>query len=146
MLRAFSRTPKRMETTNMVGYDYPILGFFWSMFIFFLWFAWLVLLFRIFADIFRNHEMGGFAKALWMIFVIVLPFIGVFGYVIFNGTDMAQRDYQHAMNQQKAFDSYVKETAGGASSAEELTKLAALKDQGVLSEAEFAAQKAKILS
>ena len=130
----------------MVGYDYPILGFFWSMLIFFLWFAWLMLLFRIFADIFRQKEMGGFAKALWVIFVIFLPFLGVLIYVIANGSSMAQRDYQSAVNQQQAFDDYVKQTAGTASSADELTKLAALKDQGVITDAEFAAQKAKLLA
>ena len=130
----------------MVGYDYPILGFFWSMLFIFLWVAWIFLLFRIIADIFRNHEMGGFAKALWLIFVVVLPFLGVLMYVIFHGGDMAQRDYQSAVDQQKAFDSYVKQTAGTASSADELTKLAALKDQGVITDAEFAAQKAKLLS
>ena len=130
----------------MVGYDYPILGFFWSMLIFFLWFAWLILLFRIFADIFRQREMGGFAKAMWVIFVIFLPFLGVLMYIIFNGGSMAQRDYQSAVDQQKAFDSYVKQTAGTASSADELAKLADLKAKGILSDAEFAAQKAKILS
>jgi hypothetical protein len=130
----------------MVGYDYPILGFFWSMLIFFLWFAWLILLFRIFGDIFRQKDMGGFAKAVWMIFVIFLPFLGVLMYVIFHGSSMAQRDYQAAVDQQKAFDSYVKQTAGTASSADELTKLASLKQQGVISDAEFAAQKAKLLS
>jgi len=130
----------------MLGYDYPILGFFWSMLIFFLWFAWLILLFRIFADIFRQKEMGGFAKAMWVIFVIFLPFLGVLMYIIFHGGSMAQRDYQSAVNQQKAFDTYVKETAGTASSADELAKLADLKAKGILSDAEFAAQKAKILS
>jgi len=130
----------------MLGYDYPILGFFWSMLIFFLWFAWLILLFRIFADIFRQKEMGGLAKAMWVIFVIFLPFLGVLMYIIFHGGSMAQRDYQSAVNQQKAFDTYVKQTAGTASSADELAKLADLKAKGILSDAEFAAQKAKILS
>ena len=130
----------------MVGYDYPILGFFWSMLIFFVWFAWLILLFRIFADIFRQKEMGGLAKAMWVIFVIFLPFLGVLMYIIFHGGSMAQRDYQSAVNQQKAFDTYVKQTAGTASSADELAKLADLKAKGILSDAEFAAQKAKILS
>jgi plasmid stabilization system protein ParE len=76
----------------MVGYDYPILGFFWSMLFIFLWVAWIFLLFRIIADIFRNHDMGGFAKALWLIFVVVLPFLGVLIYVIAYSGDMAERD------------------------------------------------------
>jgi hypothetical protein len=90
--------------------------------------------------------MGGFAKALWVILVLFLPFLGVLMYVIFHGGDMAQRDYQHAVDQQKAFDSYVKQSAGTASSADELAKLAALKDQGVITDAEFASQKAKLLT
>ena len=131
----------------MVGYDYPILGFFWSMLFIFLWVAWIFLLFRIIADIFRNHEMGGFAKALWLIFVIVLPFLGVLLYVIINSGDMAERDLKSAQKQQAQFDSYVRQTAGSSvSSADELTKLASLKSQGVLSDAEFDAAKAKLLS
>jgi Phospholipase_D-nuclease N-terminal/Short C-terminal domain len=136
-----------METTTMVGYDYPILGFFWSMLFIFLWVAWIFLLFRIIADIFRNHEMGGFAKALWLIFVVVLPFLGVLLYVIIYSGDMAERDLKSMQRQQEQFDSYVRQTAGSsASSADELTKLAALKSQGVITDAEFAAQKAKLLS
>ena len=75
----------------MLAYDYPILGLFWTMMIFFLWIAWLILLFRVFADIFRS-DMGGFAKALWSIFVILAPFLGVFIYVIANGRAMGERD------------------------------------------------------
>jgi hypothetical protein len=136
-----------METTNMVGYDYPILGFFWSMLFIFLWVAWIFLLFRIHADIFRNHEMGGFAKALWLIFVVILPFLGVLIYVIVYSGDMAERDLKSMQKQQEQFDAYVRQTASsGASSADELTKLAALKNQGVITDAEFAAQKAKLLS
>ena len=131
----------------MVGYDYPILGFFWSMLFIFLWVAWIFLLFRIIADIFRNHEMGGFAKALWLIFVVVAPFLGVLIYVIVYSGDMAERDLKSMQKQQEQFDAYVRQTASsGASSADELTKLAALKNQGVISDAEFAAQKAKLLS
>ncbi len=131
----------------MVGYDYPILGFFWSMLFIFLWVAWIFLLFRIIADIFRNHEMGGFAKALWLIFVVILPFLGVLIYVIVYSGDMAERDLKSMQKQQEQFDAYVRQTASsGASSADELTKLAALKNQGVITDAEFAAQKAKLLS
>jgi predicted PurR-regulated permease PerM len=130
----------------IVGYDYPLLGFFWSVLIIFLWVAWIFLLFRVFADIFRNHEMGGFAKAVWCIFVIIVPFLGVLIYLIAHGGDMAKRDIQDAKAQQEAFNQYVRETAGTTSSADELQKLAALKEQGVLTEAEFAAQKAKLLS
>jgi len=131
----------------MFAYDYPLLGFFWTMLLVFLWVAWIIILIRVFADIFRNHEMGGFAKALWVIFVIILPFLGVLIYLIANGGDMAKRDMKSAQDQQAAFDSYVRQTAGtSTSSADELTKLAQLRDQGVITDAEFAAQKAKLLA
>ena len=131
----------------MLAYDYPILGLFWSMLIFFLWIAWIMLLFRVFGDIFRNKDMGGFAKALWTLFVIFAPFLGVFVYLIVEGRSMAERDLARAQASEAAFQSYVRETAGsGASSADELAKLAELHKSGVLSEAEFATQKAKLLA
>ncbi len=129
----------------MLAYDYPLLGLFWSMMIFFLWVAWLILLFRVFADIFRSHDMGGWAKALWSIFVILLPFLGVFIYLIVNGKAMGERAAADAQQQQAAFDTYVRQTAGTTGSADELAKLAALRDNGTLTDAEFAAQKAKLL-
>ena len=117
----------------IVGYDYPILGFFWTMLFIFLWVAWIFLLIRIIADIFRNHEMSGIAKALWLIFVVIVPFLGVLLYVIIHSGDMAERDLQSMQKQQEQFDSYVRQTAGSAtSSADELVKLAALKDQGII--------------
>ena len=130
----------------MLSYDYPLLGFFWSMLMIFLWIAWIFLLIRVFADVFRNHKMGGFAKALWIIFVIVAPFLGVLIYLIVHGGSMAERDLHDAQSQQAAFDSYIRETAGSSGAADELTKLAALKSQGVITDAEFAAQKAKLLA
>jgi predicted PurR-regulated permease PerM len=130
----------------IVGYDYPILGFFWSMLIIFLWVAWLMLLFHIIFDIFRNHEMSGVSKALWLIFVVILPFLGVLVYMIAHGSDMALRAGQDAQQQQQAMDSYIRQTAGSTSTADELSKLASLKNDGVITDAEFAAQKAKLLS
>jgi len=129
----------------MLAYDYPILGLFWTMMIFFLWVAWLILLFRVFADIFRS-DMGGGAKALWSIFVILVPFLGVFLYVIANGRAMGERDIAIAQQRESEMQAYIRQTAGGAGGAEELAKLAALRDQGVLTEEEFSAQKAKLLS
>ena len=130
----------------MLAYDYPLLGLFWTMMWFFLWIVWLMLLFRVFADIFRSHDLGGFAKTLWIIFVVLVPFLGVFVYLIARGKAMSQRDIDDARANQAAFDDYVRQTAGASSSADELAKLAALRDQGVLSEAEFAAQKSKLLA
>jgi hypothetical protein len=130
----------------MLAYDYPILGLFWSMMIFFLWFAWLMLLFRVFADIFRSQDMGGWAKGLWSIFVILVPFLGVFIYVIVNGRAMGERDLAAAQQRETEFQTYVRQTAGTTGAADELTKLAALRDSGALTDAEFAAQKAKLLT
>ena len=133
----------------MFAYDYPLLGVFWTMLWFFLWFAWLMLLFRVFADIFRSKDMGGFAKALWSIFVIFVPFLGVLIYVIARGHKMAERDMADAAQNEAAFRSYVQEAAGsggGGGTADELAKLADLKAKGVLTDDEFAQQKAKLLS
>lgn len=130
----------------MLAYDYPLLGVFWSMMIFFLWVAWIILLFRVFADIFRTQSMGGWAKAFWSIFVILLPFLGVFIYVIVNGRAMGERDIAAAQQREAEFQTYVRQTAGTSGAADELTKLAALRDSGALTDAEFAAQKAKLLT
>jgi len=129
----------------MLAYDYPILGLFWTMMIFFLWVAWLILLFRVFADIFRS-DMGGGAKALWSIFVILVPFLGVFLYVIANGRKMGERDIAAAQQRESEMQAYIRQTAGSGGNADELAKLAALRDQGALTDEEFAAQKAKLLS
>jgi hypothetical protein len=129
----------------MLAYDYPILGLFWTMMIFFLWIAWIILLFRVFADIFRSDMSGG-VKALWSIFVILAPFLGVFIYVIANGRAMGERDIEKAQAREAEMQAYIRQTAGGTGGADELAKLAALRDQGVLTEEEFTAQKAKLLT
>jgi ABC-type multidrug transport system fused ATPase/permease subunit len=129
-------------------YQYPILDFFLTMLYFFLFIIWIWLLITVFIDIFRSHDMGGWAKALWVIFIIILPFLGVLVYLIARGGKMHERAAQEAAQQQKAFDQYVRQAAGtpGATSADQLAKLADLKSQGVLSDAEFETQKAKILA
>ncbi len=127
-------------------YNYPLLDILWTMIEFFLFFLWIWLLIVIFGDIFRSHDMGGLAKALWVIFVIILPFLGVLIYLIARGGSMHERAAAAAAQQQKAFDAYVKQTAGSGSSADELAKLADLKAKGVISDAEFEAQKAKLLA
>src|ERR1700722_12065838 len=129
----------------MVAYTYPLLSIFWTMLEFFLFFIWIWLIISVFSDVFRSHDIGGLAKALWVIFVIILPFLGVFVYLIARGGKMQERAANEAAQQQKAFDQYVQQAAGtgGASSADQLSKLADLKAQGVLTDAEFDAQKAK---
>jgi len=125
-----------------------VLDAFLTMLYFFLFIIWIWLLIMVFMDVFRSHDMSGWAKALWVIFIIILPFLGVFVYLIARGGKMHERAAEQAAQQQKAFDQYVKQAAGtpGESSADQLHKLADLKSQGVLSDAEFEAQKAKILA
>ena len=131
----------------MLAYEYPLLGLFWSMLIFFLWFAWIMLVFRVITDIFRNHEMRGISKALWLIFVIIVPWFGVLIYLLANGDNMASRSIAEQQAAQDQFDSYVRQTAGASvGSADEITKLAGLRDSGVITDEEFAAQKAKLLA
>jgi hypothetical protein len=115
---------------------------------FFLFIIWIWLLFMVFFDIFRSHDMGGWAKGLWVVFIIVMPYLGVLVYLIARGGKMHERQAQQAALEKKAFDQYVKQTAGtgGESTADQLAKLADLKSQGVLTDAEFEDQKAKILA
>ena len=131
----------------MLGTDYPIADLFLTMLWFFLFIIWIWLLIMVFADIFRSHDMGGGAKALWVIFIIILPFLGVFVYLLARGGKMQERNLKAAQAQQQAFDDYVRQTAGGgADTASQLQKLADLKAQGAITDAEFEAQKAKLLA
>jgi hypothetical protein len=131
----------------MLAYDYPLLGVFWTMLWFVLFFVWLWLLITVFIDVFRSHDLGGFAKALWVIFLIVLPFLGVLMYLIVRGRHMQERALQGAAKQEAEFRGYVQDVAGsGANTADQLSKLAELKDRGILSDAEFETEKAKVLS
>jgi hypothetical protein len=137
----------REENTTMLAYDYPLLGMFWTMLIFFMWIVWIMLLIRVFADIFRSHDMGGGAKALWSIFVIVFPFLGVFVYMIARGRSMTQRDVAVAQQNEAAFQTYVRGVASdGVSTADELAKLSELRAKGVLTDAEYEQQKTKLLA
>lgn len=130
----------------MLAYDYPILGLFWTLLMIFLWIAWLMLLFKVIFDIFRNRNLGGFAKALWAIFVIVLPWLGVLIYLIAHGRDMSERDLADAQAQEAAFRSYVQGAAGTTSTADEINKLSDLRSRGVITDIEFEQQKAKLLT
>ncbi|MEV4947654.1 SHOCT domain-containing protein [Streptomyces sp. NPDC053755] len=130
-----------------LAYDFPLLGAFWTMLWFFLWIMWFILLFRIIMDIFRDDSMSGWAKAGWLVFCIVLPFLGVFVYVIARGKNMGRREMAQARAQQEEFNAYIRDTAGsGTSSAEELAKLAEIRDKGVITEEEFRRAKEKVLS
>src|SRR4029079_17771727 len=104
-----------MEDFGMLAYDYPLMGVFLSMLWFFLWIIWIMLLFRVIGDVFRSHDMGGFAKAMWLLLVILLPFFGVCVYLIARGHAMAQRDMNAAQAREEAFKTYVQETASASS-------------------------------
>jgi ABC-type multidrug transport system fused ATPase/permease subunit len=129
----------------MLAYSYPLLGVFWTMLEFFFFFIWIWLLIIVFGDIFRSHDMGGFAKVLWVIFVIVVPLLGVLVYLIARGGSMHERAVERAQQQDQAFQAYVQQTAGSASTADEVAKLADLKASGAITEEEFQAAKAKVL-
>lgn len=129
----------------MFAYDYPLLSIFWTMLEFFFLFLWIWLLIIVFVDIFRSQDLHGAAKAAWVILVLILPLIGVLIYLIVRGGGMHERSAARMQQQQAAFDDYVRQTAGSDGAADQLAKLADLKDKGTISDAEFEAEKAKIL-
>jgi hypothetical protein len=119
---------------------------FWSIVWFTLFFIWIWLLIVVFGDIFRSPDLSGWGKAIWTIFVIFLPYLGVFVYLIARGHKMSEHAIAQAQAMQEAQNSYIKSVASSASSpADELSKLAALRDQGAITEAEFASMKAKVV-
>jgi ABC-type multidrug transport system fused ATPase/permease subunit len=126
--------------------SYPLLNIFWSMFIFFLWIIWIWILITVFIDIFRSHDLGGFAKALWFLFVLFIPVLGVLVYLIARGGKMHEHAVQQAQQQDQEFRAYVQEAAGSQNSADQLAKLADLRDRGVITAQEFDRQKAKVLA
>ena len=126
--------------------DYTFLDVFWSMLVFFVWVAWFMLLFKIVGDIFRRRDIGGGSKTLWLIFVLFLPFLGVFVYLIANNDEMAQRDLERAQAAQAQFNDYVQQAAGSGGAAAEIDKAKKLLDSGAINESEFAALKAKALA
>jgi hypothetical protein len=128
----------------LVAADYPFLDVLWTMILFFAWVAWIWIAITIFVDIFRRHDISGWGKAAWVVFVIVLPFLGVLIYLIAQHDGMRERSIKQAQAQQAAFDDYVRETAGG--SAAEIAKAKELLDAGTISQAEFDAIKAKAVS
>jgi ABC-type multidrug transport system fused ATPase/permease subunit len=129
------------------SYSYPLLGAFWTIFEIFLWVIWFWILITVFIDIFRSHDLSGGAKALWFIFVLILPLIGVLVYLIARGGTMHERSVRQAQRQEEEFRSYVQQAAGSqASPADQLAKLADLRDRGAITTEEFDRQKAKILA
>ena len=128
------------------SYSYPLLGAFWTILEIFLWVLWIWILIYIFIDIFRSNDLSGWAKALWFIFVLFIPLIGVLVYLIARGSSMQQRAQREAQQQDQQFRAYVQDAAGSGSTADQLTKLADLRDRGVITPEEFEREKAKVLA
>jgi ABC-type multidrug transport system fused ATPase/permease subunit len=128
--------------------SYPLLNVFWTMFEFFLWVIWIWILITVFIDIFRSHDLSGGAKALWFLFVLFIPLIGVLVYLIARGGEMHERAARQAQRQDEALRSYVQQAAADSptSTADQLSKLADLRDRQVISAEEFDREKAKILA
>ena len=128
------------------GYNYPLLDFFWTIFEIFLWVIWIWILIWIFIDIFRSHDLSGWAKALWFLFVLFIPLVGVLVYLIARGGSMQARAQQQAQQADADARAYIQEAAGSGSTADQLTKLAELRDRGVITPEEFEREKAKVLA
>ncbi len=130
------------------SYSYPLLGAFWTIFLIFLWVIWFWVLITVFIDIFRSHDLSGWGKALWFLFVLFIPLIGVLVYLIARGGSMQERAAQQAQQQDAQFRSYVQDAAADspASTADQLAKLADLRDRGVISADDFEREKAKVLA
>ena len=130
----------------MVAADYPFLDVFWTMLVFFAWVIWFWILIVILTDVFRRRDISGWAKALWIIFVIVLPFLGVLVYLIANHDSMAERNMSDAQAQKAQMDDYVRSVAGSGGAAAEIEKAQALLQSGAITQAEFDQIKAKALA
>ena len=131
----------------MLAADYPFLDVLWTMIIFFCWVAWIWVLIVIISDLFRRHDTSGWIKALWVVFLIILPFLGVLIYLIANGSGMSRRQAESVRASQEQFDSYVKSVAGsGGGSASELAQAKQLLDSGAITQEEYEKLKAKVLA
>ena len=129
----------------MFAAEYPFLEVLWTILVIFAWVIWFWLLITVFADLFRRHDIGGGKKVVWIIFVILLPFLGVFVYLISQGHGMTERNEKQLRTQQAHMDDYVRSVAGGGGAAAEIEKAKALLDSGAISQAEFDSIKAKAL-
>jgi len=130
----------------VIAADYPFMDVLWSMLIFFFWVIWIWIVITVLIDIFRRHDIGGWHKAVWVIFVVVLPWLGVLVYLIAQHDGMRERSIKQAQAQQQAFDEYVKDKAGGGGSVSEIAKAKELLDSGTITQAEFEQLKAKALT
>jgi hypothetical protein len=129
-----------------IAADYPFLDVMWTILVFFVWVAWFMLLFRVFADIFRRQDLSGWGKTGWLIFTIVLPFLGVFVYLIAQGREMTERSLERSAAQQAQFDDYVRSTAHNGGSASEISQAKQLLDTGAITSSEFETLKQRALA
>ena len=130
----------------MIAADYPFLDLMWTMIVFFVWIMWFWLLFTVFADIFRRHDLSGWGKTGWLIFTIVLPFLGVFVYLITQNNGMSVRNLVRARGQKAQFDQYVRETAESGGATAEIERAKSLLDSGAITQSEFDVIKQKALA
>jgi hypothetical protein len=126
--------------------DYPFLDIFWTMLIFFMWVIWIWILVTVLMDLFRRHDIGGWGKAAWCLFVVVLPYLGVFIYLITQGREMAERRASEVQASQAQFDSYVRSVATNGGATDQIAKAKELLDSGAIDQAEFEALKRKALA
>ena len=129
----------------VIAADYPFMDVFWSMIIFFFWVIWIWIVVTVLIDIFRRDDIGGWAKAAWVIFVVILPWLGVLIYLIVESDGMRERSMKQAQAQKRELDDYVRDAAGGGS-AGEIAKAKELLDTGAITQDEFQALKAKALA
>jgi hypothetical protein len=135
----------------MVASSYPFLDVLWTMLVIFAWVIWFWLLITVFADLFRRHDTSGWSKALWIVFVIIAPFLGVLIYLIANGSGMAERNMKQAQAQQANMDQYIRSVAStsggsGGGAAADIAQAKSLLDSGAITQDEYDALKAKALS
>ena len=126
--------------------DYPFLDVFWTMLVFFFWVIWIWILITVLIDLFRRHDISGWGKAAWALFVIVLPYLGVFVYLITQGKGMAERRAEEIRASQASFDQYVRDAAGSSGPSDQIAKAKELLDSGAIDQAEFDALKRKALA
>jgi hypothetical protein len=126
--------------------DYPFLDIFWTMLIFFMWVIWIWILVTVLMDLFRRHDIGGWGKAGWTLLVVVLPFLGVFLYLVTQGKEMAERRASEIQTTQASFDSYVRSVASNGGATDQIAKAKELLDSGAIDQAEFEQLKRKALA
>jgi hypothetical protein len=137
---------RKPEEDHVIAADYPFLDLMLTMVIFFLWILWFWLLITIFADIFRRHDISGAKKTLWIVFTILVPFLGVFVYLITQNVGMTERQLERSRAEREQFDDYVRQTASSGGAAAEIEKAKQLLDSGAITQAEYETMKQKALA